>query len=79
MSINPSNAELNPICHLLALEGAHHFVDFSRIRVKLQTIIMKNSKAELEKISFQSSQCLRRIWIGNVSDKFAYTDFTTDT
>jgi hypothetical protein len=30
---NPVNAELNPICHLLALAGAHHFVDVSRIRV----------------------------------------------
>jgi hypothetical protein len=32
--VNPLNAELNPICHLLALEGIHHFVDVSRIRVK---------------------------------------------
>jgi hypothetical protein len=32
--INHLNAELNPICHLLALAGAHHFVDISRIRVK---------------------------------------------
>jgi hypothetical protein len=31
---NPLNAELNPIRHLLALAGAHHFVDVSRIRVK---------------------------------------------
>jgi hypothetical protein len=33
--INPLNVELNPICHLLALAGAHHFVDVSRIRVKV--------------------------------------------
>ena len=32
---NPSNAELNPICHLLALLGAHHILHVSRIRVKL--------------------------------------------
>jgi hypothetical protein len=32
--INPLNAELNSICHFLALEGAHHFVDVSRIWVK---------------------------------------------
>jgi hypothetical protein len=32
--INPLNAELNPICHLLALLGAHHFLHVSRIRVK---------------------------------------------
>jgi len=31
--INPLNAELNPICYLLALLGAHHFLHVSRIRV----------------------------------------------
>ena len=34
---NPLNAELNPICYLLALLGAHHFLHGSRIRVKLLT------------------------------------------
>jgi len=32
--INPLNAELNPICYLLTLLGAHHFLHVSRIRVK---------------------------------------------
>jgi len=31
--INPLNAELNPICHLLALLGAHHILHVSRIWV----------------------------------------------
>jgi len=31
--INPLTAELNPICHLLALLGAHHILHVSRIRV----------------------------------------------
>jgi len=31
--LNPLNAELNPICHLLALLGVHHFLHVSRIRV----------------------------------------------
>ena len=31
--INPLNAELNPIRHLLALVGARHVVHVSRIRV----------------------------------------------
>jgi len=31
---NPLNAKLNPICHLLALLGAHHILHISRIRVK---------------------------------------------
>jgi len=32
--LNPLNTELNPICYLLALLGAHHFLHVSRIRVK---------------------------------------------
>jgi len=35
--INPLNPELNPICYLLVLLGAHHFLHVSRIRVKLLT------------------------------------------
>ena len=35
--INPLNPELNPICYLLALLGAHHLLHVSRIRVKLLT------------------------------------------
>ena len=33
-NINPSNAELNPICHLLALLGAHHIFHVSGLRIK---------------------------------------------
>ena len=36
-SINPLNTELNPICYLLAILGAHHFLHVSRIRIKLLT------------------------------------------
>jgi hypothetical protein len=36
VSFNPLNAELNPICHLLALLGIH-FLHVSRIRVKSLT------------------------------------------
>jgi hypothetical protein len=32
--VNSLNAELNPICHLLALLGAHHILYVSGIRVK---------------------------------------------
>ena len=31
--INPLKAELNPICHLLALLGAHHIFHVSGLRV----------------------------------------------
>jgi len=34
LTVNPLNAELNPICYLLALLGAHHFLHVSRIGVK---------------------------------------------
>jgi hypothetical protein len=37
--INSSNAELNPICHLLALLGAHHILHVSRIRVKFPSSV----------------------------------------
>jgi len=36
--INPLSPELNPICYLLALLGAHHFLHVSRISVKLLTL-----------------------------------------
>jgi len=29
LKFNPLNAELNPICHLLALFGAHHILHVS--------------------------------------------------
>ena len=35
--VNPLKPELNPICYMLALLGAHHFLHISRIRVKLLT------------------------------------------
>jgi hypothetical protein len=33
---NILNAELNPICHLLALLGDHHIFHVSGIRVKIE-------------------------------------------
>jgi len=35
---NPLNAELNLICHLLALLGAHHILHVTRIRVKATNV-----------------------------------------
>ena len=37
-AFNPLNPELNPICYLLALLGAQHFIHVSTIRVKLLTL-----------------------------------------
>ena len=36
--INPLKPELNSICYLLTLLGAHHFLHVSRIRVELLTL-----------------------------------------
>ena len=36
--MNPLNPELNPICYLLALLGAHHFLHVSRIRFKILSL-----------------------------------------
>jgi len=38
---NTLNAKLNPICHLLALLGAHHILHVSRIRVKVLIQLQK--------------------------------------
>ena len=36
LNFNPLNAELNPICHLLALLGGATIVVVSRLRVNIQ-------------------------------------------
>ena len=50
INFNPLNAELNPICHLLALVGAHHMLHVSRVRVnalhlKIKPCLVKTSTA----------------------------------
>ena len=37
-SVNPLNVELNPVCHLLALLGAHPILHVSRIRVNFALV-----------------------------------------
>jgi hypothetical protein len=37
-NVNPLNAELNPVCHLLALLGAHLILHVGKIRVKLSSM-----------------------------------------
>jgi len=44
-SFNPLNAELNPICHLLALLEAHHILHVSRIRVNIGTVSFPGVKS----------------------------------
>jgi hypothetical protein len=41
INVNPLNTELNPICHLLALLGAHHILHVIRVKVKSPNNISK--------------------------------------
>ena len=47
-NINPLNPELKPICYLLALLGAHHFLHVSRMRVKFLTFRLLMSYIYME-------------------------------
>jgi len=40
--INPLNAQLNPICHLMALLGAHHIFHVSGLRVNETLLILQD-------------------------------------
>jgi hypothetical protein len=44
--INPLNAELNAICHLLALLGAHYILHVSRVRVNDGSVLENRKKLQ---------------------------------
>jgi len=51
MFLNPLNAKLIPICHFLALLGAHPILHVSRIRVKIKyTDITQTPISEVERL-----------------------------
>ena len=64
MNIKPLNAELNPICYLLALLGAHHFLHFSRIRVKSLTLRLLMSYIYMEHLFLMFLDHTRRTTVG---------------
>ena len=56
--IKPLDAELNPICYLLALLGAHRILHVSRIRVKTQQLkcyghVQRMEEGRLPKKSYE--------------------------
>ena len=62
--VNPLNAELNPIRHLLALVGARHIVHVSRIRVKAYPVGFSVFYLQLMLHLVSSSQtCLSRLFL----------------
>jgi hypothetical protein len=55
-NINPLKTQLNPICYMLALLGAHHILHVSMIRVnQISTKI-----TAIEEIKLFSSDCTER-------------------
>jgi len=58
VSFNPLNAELKPICHLLALLGAHHIFHVSGLRVKGENLWIIFTLLSL--LSLDVSTTLRR-------------------
>ena len=59
LKLNPLNAELNPICHILALLGAHHILHVRRIRVNLK--ICRYFTSHINAVSQSDSQTRKRI------------------
>ena len=49
-AFNPLNAELNPICHLLALLGAHQVLQVSGVRIKAACV--RKKKIDIGVMSF---------------------------
>ena len=51
LPFHPLNPELNPICHLLALLGAHHILHVSRVRVKIHSVECVNQLLSMETLA----------------------------
>jgi hypothetical protein len=72
--INPLNAELNSICHLLVLLGAHHILHVSGVRVKAQRlswfgrvqIMPDTGTVELETLNKRSQERPKCRWEDNI-------------
>jgi hypothetical protein len=64
--VNPLKAELNPICHLLALLGAHLIFHVSRIRVNLIKTLLIQVYCDLISTEFPTSvfylSCPLSLW-----------------
>jgi len=65
-SFNPLNAELNPICHLLAILGAHHILHVSRMRVKQHASKYRSSVAYILQLTTISNTIAVVISMSNV-------------
>ena len=81
---NPLNAELNPICHLLALLGAHHILHVTRIRVNsssLSKALKTETMLKVFSILFRSSHSfsfvtVRHYFLLRTQHRFCVADNT---
>ena len=55
IKLNPLNAELNPICHLLTLLGAHHILHVSALRVEDKVLPVTGHKGPEGKWRYYST------------------------
>jgi hypothetical protein len=60
-NINPLNNELNPICHLPALFGAHHILHVSRIRVNEKHVSKQSTRTRVVFLHKSKQLALKRI------------------
>ena len=60
-SLNCLKAELNPICHLLSLLGAHHIFHVSRIRVKDRSLHALVMHTELILSPLRACLCVQSV------------------
>jgi hypothetical protein len=72
MGFNLGLKELNPICHLLAVLGAHHMLHVTRVRVnrlvKLQSVLIDRICSQIGKFfSFSSDIILKDITVHQTS------------
>ena len=70
MNINPLNARLNTICHLLALLGAHHILHVSRVRVNLLT---PNDPYMGRTAPLTSKRCILYIYSTNIGTEYFFS------
>jgi len=65
---NPLNAQLNPICHLLALLGAHYIFHVSGLRVKERHATkVYGVEIQLHPFSTRSQTCEKRLLVSLMS------------
>jgi len=75
--INPLNSKLNPICHLLALLGAHHILHVSRIRVN-RTVRRGSCAVWLtSSFHFKKSSKFRQNFMSQINEPTRCNSFTS--